>query len=90
MVGLPDAEWGEIVCAFVVRRDGSELDAASIDEHCRDLIAGYKLPRALEFVDALPRNNTGKVDKAEMRRIYQDRNGVDVAAAENAVTAGYS
>jgi acyl-CoA synthetase (AMP-forming)/AMP-acid ligase II len=90
VVGLPDAEWGEIVCAFVVRRDGSELDAASIDEHCRDLIAGYKLPRALEFVDALPRNNTGKVDKAEMRRIYQDRNGVDVAAAENAVTAGYS
>jgi acyl-CoA synthetase (AMP-forming)/AMP-acid ligase II len=90
VVGLPDAEWGEIVCAFVVWREGSETDAGSIIEHCRDLIAGYKQPRAVEFVDALPRNNTGKVDKTEMRRIYQSRNGVEDEATENVVTARYS
>jgi acyl-CoA synthetase (AMP-forming)/AMP-acid ligase II len=90
VVGLPDAEWGEIVCAFVVCREGSEMDAGSIIEHCRELIAGYKRPRAVEFVDALPRNNTGKVDKTEMRRIYQSRNGVEDEVTESVVTARYS
>ena len=71
------AAMGEIVCAFVARQPGSDLEAAEVIEHCRDLIAGYKKPRAVEFVEALPRNSTGKVDKAEIQRILRERHGAD-------------
>ncbi len=89
VVGLPEPEWGEIVCAFVARQPGSDLEAAEVIEHCRDLIAGYKKPRAVEFVEALPRNSTGKVDKAEIQRILRERHGADGRASEGAVTAKY-
>ena len=89
VVGLPDPEWGEIVCAFVVRQPGGNVEAEDIIAHCRGLIAGYKKPRALEFIDELPRNATGKVDKAEMQRIYRARHGIDAQDTEGAVTARY-
>ncbi len=64
VLGLPDAEWGEIVAAVVVLRQGSGADAQALQTHCSARIAGYKKPRRVVFVEALPRNLAGKVLKA--------------------------
>jgi long-chain acyl-CoA synthetase len=73
VLGLPDAEWGEVVAAFVVRRAGQTSDAEALTRHCAELIAGYKKPRVIEFVDALPRNHAGKVTKNDLRDAYLAR-----------------
>jgi acyl-CoA synthetase (AMP-forming)/AMP-acid ligase II len=70
VIGVPDSKWGEAVMAFIVPRAGAKLDADSIMTFCRDRIAGYKIPRRIEFVSALPRNGTGKVMKTELRKPY--------------------
>jgi malonyl-CoA/methylmalonyl-CoA synthetase len=67
VVGLPDPEFGEKVTAAVVR-DDEALTAEEVVEFCREDLAGYKKPRRVEFVDALPRNALGKVLKHEVRR----------------------
>ncbi|HKN95253.1 MAG TPA: o-succinylbenzoate--CoA ligase [Thermoleophilaceae bacterium] len=65
VVGLPDPEWGELVTAFVVLdgEPGGDLIA-----HCRERLAGYKVPRALHVVDALPRNAAGKLLRRDLVR----------------------
>jgi acyl-CoA synthetase (AMP-forming)/AMP-acid ligase II len=66
VVGIPDAEWGEIVCAVVVATPGraSEIDVDGLRAHCRDRLASYKQPRRVEVVDALPRTAaTGQVQR---------------------------
>jgi len=70
VVGAPDAERGTIVKAFVVLRDparsGSET-AKALQDHVKATIAPYKYPRAIEFVEALPRTETGKVQRFKLR-----------------------
>lgn len=66
VVGKPDDHWGEVICAFVVR--GAAVTADELVAHCRERLAGYKKPRHIEFVDALPINASGKVDKPALRR----------------------
>ena len=66
VIGVPDADFGERVVAVVVR-DGKALDAESIIEQLRDALAGYKLPKQVVFVDELPRNAMGKVQKNVLR-----------------------
>ncbi|MDM0015789.1 AMP-binding protein [Variovorax sp. J22P168] len=73
VLGLPDAQWGEVVAAFVVRRPGHAIEAGALSAHCGELIAGYKKPRVIEFVDALPRNHAGKVTKNDLRDAYLAR-----------------
>jgi len=73
VIGLPDPEWGERIAAFVVRREGATVDSEALGSHCVSLIAGYKKPRLIEFVDALPRNNAGKVVKNILRDDYLAR-----------------
>ncbi|MEL7100160.1 MAG: AMP-binding protein [Pseudomonadota bacterium] len=63
VVGRRHPDWGEEVVAFVV----GEADAAALDAHCRDQIARFKAPKDYIFVDALPKNNYGKVLKTELR-----------------------
>ena len=65
IAGTPDPEWGEVVTAFLVL-DGGELDEAELIAHCREHLAGYKVPRALHVVDALPRNAAGKLLRREL------------------------
>lgn len=64
VVGQPDRRWGERVAAVVALRAGSTADAGVLQEHCRSLIAGYKIPRAIVLTDAVRRSNTGKPDYA--------------------------
>ena len=69
VVGRPHPEWGEEVVAFVVARPGVELRTEALDQLCLDHIARFKRPRDYRFVDALPKNNYGKVLKTELRRL---------------------
>jgi long-chain acyl-CoA synthetase len=66
VIGVPDDRWGETVKAVLVAR-GTPPSNESIIAHCRNLIAGYKLPRIIEFIDALPLLATGKVNKIVLR-----------------------
>ena len=71
VVGVPDPEWSESVLAVVVPEDGTKRDATELIEFVRARLAGFKKPRFVEFVDALPATTaTGKVQKAELRRRY--------------------
>ncbi|MDN2566714.1 AMP-binding protein [Aquibium sp. A9E412] len=67
VIGAPDAEWGEVIVAAVVARPGRRPTPESVIDACRDHIAGYKKPRRIVFVEALPRNVAGKVNKAELK-----------------------
>ena len=76
VIGVPDERWGEAVKAVVVLRAGAPVDPAALIAHCRTLIAAYKAPKSVDFVDALPRNPSGKVLRRELRKPYwagQDR-----------------
>ena len=66
VIGVPDETWGERLKAFVVPR-GAAITAEAIGAHCAGRIAGYKIPRDVALVDALPRNANGKVLKTELR-----------------------
>jgi len=68
VIGLEDAKWGEIAVAAVVRRPGSALDAAGVMALFEGRLARYKHPRRVVFIDALPKNVMGKVQKFELRR----------------------
>ena len=66
-VGRPDPLWGEVPVAFVVLRERAEADAEELREFCRARLARFKVPRAVRFIDALPRNPSGKVLKRVLR-----------------------
>lgn len=66
--GIPSDQWGEAVHAVVVRRDGADASESDLIAHCRDRIAGYKVPRSIEFrAEPLPKSGPGKVLKRELR-----------------------
>ena len=67
VVGEPDPEWGESVVAFVVAKEGCSPSSEELDRLCLDNLARFKRPKRYEFVQALPRNSTGKVLKTELR-----------------------
>lgn len=69
-IGIPDAHSGEAVKLFVVKRD-PELTAERVLEHCRNNLAGYKVPKRVEFRDELPKTNVGKI----LRRALRDTDG---------------
>lgn len=67
VIGMPDPAMGESVMAVVVAVPGATIDPAAIMAYSRERLAGFKCPRAVEVVDALPRNASGKVLKRELR-----------------------
>ena len=76
VIGIPDEEWGESVLAVVELRDGVEAGealAAELIEHCRSHLAHFKCPRRVEFVDLLPRADSGKLYKRRIRDEYRAR-----------------
>jgi long-chain acyl-CoA synthetase len=66
-IGVPDPDWGEIVVACVVLETGAEANDAGFDAHCLASIARFKRPKRYVYLDALPKNNYGKVLKTELR-----------------------
>ena len=70
VIGVPDDRWGETVKAVVVRAAGSAVEADDIIGYARERLAHYKCPTSVDFVDALPRNPSGKILKRELREPY--------------------
>jgi acyl-CoA synthetase (AMP-forming)/AMP-acid ligase II len=68
--GVPDEHWGEAVAAAIVPAPGAPPTVDEIIAHCRNHIGGYKIPRRIVFVEALPKTAVGKVQKSELRRLY--------------------
>jgi acyl-CoA synthetase (AMP-forming)/AMP-acid ligase II len=74
VIGVPDEQWGEGIHAVVVLKSGAaEFSSDELRKHCRNVIAGYKCPRSLEFTDALPLSAFGKVTKNVLRDRYKVR-----------------
>jgi len=67
---VPDVKWGETVKALVVRANGAHVDEAELIAYARASLAHYKCPRSVDFVSALPRTVTGKVQKYRLREPY--------------------
>lgn len=70
VLGLPHPRWSEAVCAFVVRKPGTQCDEDAILEHCRSRLGGFEVPKAVRFLEALPSTATGKVQKHRLRKEY--------------------
>lgn len=70
VVGLPDDYWSEAVTAFVVLRAGATVSSEDLREHCKQSMAGYKVPKAVHLVDELPVDPQGKLLKRELRRVH--------------------
>ncbi len=67
MIGTPDEKWIEAVTAVVVLKDGHELDEPTLIDHVKQRLAPFKVPKAVRFADVLPRNQSGKLLKRELR-----------------------
>jgi len=72
VVSRPHADWGEEVIAFVVPQPGATVTGAALDQLCLDNIARYKRPKGYRIIDALPKNNYGKILKTELRDLLQN------------------
>jgi acyl-CoA synthetase (AMP-forming)/AMP-acid ligase II len=70
VIGVPDEKWGEAVKAIVVLKPGLAASPDEIIAHARQRIAGYKLPKSVDFAGSLPRNPSGKILRRELREPY--------------------
>src|SRR6516165_1550429 len=84
VIGIPDAQWGEVGLAIVAVKPGQSLVEAEILAHCAANLARFKCPRQVRFIDALPRNATGKIHKPTLRKEFSAASEVDKARAANA------
>jgi acyl-CoA synthetase (AMP-forming)/AMP-acid ligase II len=75
VVAMADERWGEVPRAFVVLRPGQDITELALIAHCRSRLAGFKTPKQVLFMDALPRNPSGKVLKRELREINSQVEG---------------
>ena len=75
VIGIPDQKWGEAVKAVVQLRPGATATEAELIEHCRGQLGGFELPQSVDFIEALPRNASGKVLKRELREPYWEGHG---------------
>jgi acyl-CoA synthetase (AMP-forming)/AMP-acid ligase II len=72
VIGVPDERWGEQVKAVVSLKPGAEATEEELVAFCRGQLAGFKCPKSVDLLGALPRNPTGKILKRELRRPYWD------------------
>ncbi len=77
-IGVPDEEWGESVKAVVVLKEGQAADADEIIAYCREHLAGYKIPRSVDFSDDLPKTDTGKILKKIIKAPYWKDKDVNI------------
>ena len=72
VVGVPHDDFGEGIVAVIVPEDNAALDSGDVRQHLTGQLAKFKVPKAVHFVEALPRNTMGKVQKNELRKRYAD------------------
>ncbi|MBP1761913.1 MAG: AMP-dependent CoA ligase/synthetase [Firmicutes bacterium] len=70
VIGVPDEKWGEQVKAIVVLKPGYSISEEDVITHCRQYLAGFKVPKSVDYADAIPRNAVGKMLKKELRKPY--------------------
>ena len=70
VIGVPDDKWGEAVKAVVVTKPGAEVTPEALMVYARERIAGYKTPKSVDFIPALPRNPSGKILRRSLREPY--------------------
>lgn len=76
VIGIPDEKWGEVPLAILVSGDHLQLTANELDTFCRGKLAGFKIPRKLEYVPGLPRNPSGKILKKDLRQLFAEKYGI--------------
>jgi fatty-acyl-CoA synthase len=77
IVAKPDPKWGETPCAFIEVKPGATVTAEEIVAHCKEHLAGFKVPRAVVFGE-LPKTSTGKIQKFELRKRAGSAQAIDV------------
>jgi fatty-acyl-CoA synthase len=82
VIGIPDPQWGETGLAIVAVKAGQSITEAEIFEHCSNNLARFKCPKQVRFVEALPRNATGKIHKPTLRQNFSIASATDVARAK--------
>ena len=80
VIGLPDPEFGEELCACVIVKVGCKLSEQELLAFCRDQIAHYKIPKYVRFVEAFPMTVTGKVQKFKLRQALMAELGLAAEA----------
>ncbi len=73
VIGVADEKWGEVPFAVLVSGGAAELTPDELVAFCRGKLAGYKIPRQLAYVEALPRNPTGKILKKDLRELFREK-----------------
>ena len=81
VIGVPDEQWGEVGLAIVAVKPGQAITEAEIHAHCAANLARFKCPRLIRFVDALPRNATGKIHKPTLRKNFGSPAPADIVKA---------
>ena len=74
VIGIPDEKYGEEIVAYVVMKAGQPADQEAekmLNSHVKELVSSYKIPRIWKFVESLPRNQMGKVNKVEMKNEFK-------------------
>ncbi len=72
VIGVPDEKWGEVGKAFIVLKAGSNPAKEEILEFCRENLAKYKIPKYFQFIDELPKNDAGKIDRKKLLQLNSD------------------
>ena len=70
VIAIPDEQWGEVAQAVITLKAGFQASDAEILDHCRKHLAGFKIPKWIEFTDALPKGGTGKILKKVLREKF--------------------
>ena len=73
VIGVADEKWGEVGKAIIALKPGADVTAAAVVAHCKAKLAGFKVPKHVEFVPLLPRNAAGKVEKPRLRERYGNK-----------------
>jgi acyl-CoA synthetase (AMP-forming)/AMP-acid ligase II len=76
--GIPSDDWGELVHAVIVKREGSDLDDDGVRAHAREHLASYKIPRSISWMDELPKTGSGKILKRDLRKPFWEGRAANV------------
>jgi long-chain acyl-CoA synthetase len=79
VIGIPCQKWGETVHAVIILKPDCSVSGEDIIAHCRQYIAGYKVPRSIEFRESLPLSSVGKVLKTELRKPFWENQSRGIA-----------